>query len=210
MSECDLKLEKSPCCPLCGLNESTHVDSCDDTLIKEINRSLPPSVPRINKIRNFRRVCTFCGLVYLSPRVEEASLSKIYELWYSYTYCRVVEDEAHIADRMREFSRYHFRTLSSAMPKSGRLLDVGCGSGLFMQVARKAGWDVVGIEWDGHIAAAGRSRFGLDIRQGTLHNALRENEKFDAITLFDYLEHSRKPGADLDLLCKHIRKGGCC
>ncbi|MGH8643450.1 MAG: hypothetical protein ACREX4_02935, partial [Gammaproteobacteria bacterium] len=78
----------------------------------EINRYLPPSLPRLPQLRNHRRACCACGLVYLSPRLDESSLSKIYELWYRYAYRRVVADEQHIADRLREFSRYHLRTLS--------------------------------------------------------------------------------------------------
>ena len=52
--------------------------------------------------------------------------------------------------------------------KGGRLLDVGCGNGLFLEKMRNLGWEVVGVETDEKAVEVARKRFGLDIYHGTL------------------------------------------
>lgn len=197
-----------PQCPLCGGEKSIFYDRCDDTLLVEINRYLPGNVPELPQIKNTRRCCLCCGLVYLSPRLDNASLSKVYELWYRFAYQRLFDDQRHIADRKREFRKYHLAALNKAIPHKGRLLDIGCGNGLFLSLAEKSGWEGVGVEFDPYTAESGRKMLGLSIRTGTMQETLSNGERFHAITLFDYLEHSTSPGDDLDFLVKFLEPGG--
>lgn len=176
----------------------------------EINRYLPPSHPGLpTDLVNTRRQCTACGLIYLTPRLDGASLAQVYELWYGYAYRRVMSDPEHIAERRREFERYHLRQLEAWAPGRGHLLDVGCGSGLFLGLAQRRGWKVSGVELDPATAAWGREQEGIaDLRCGTLASVLRTEERFNAITLFDYLEHTDSPGDDLERLIGHLSPGG--
>lgn len=206
----EISLTHTETCPLCGANKSSEHDCCPDSLLAEINRYLPPAVERfalghINK----RRKCDACGLVYLSPRPTNESLALIYARWYGHAYRRVMTDPTHIAERLIEFERYHLRILEASQPQRGRLLDVGCGSGLFLSLAKRRGWSVSGIELDPATAMWAREQAGIDdVRAGRLEDALRTDEKFDAITMFDYLEHTDRPGADLDRLIAHLAPGG--
>lgn len=75
--------------------------------------------------------------------------------------------------------------------KPGRLLDVGCGNGEFLEFAKKYGWNVVGIDLDEKaVAEAGSS--GLDVSVGGIE-VIAAGEKFDFISLSHVIEHVYDP-----------------
>ena len=77
--------------------------------------------------------------------------------------------------------------------KRGSLLDVGCGSGLFLQMAREDGWQVEGVELSGTHAERARSQQGLTVHEGEFDRMEIDSEPFDVITLWDLLEHVLRP-----------------
>src|SRR5262249_44992987 len=86
----------------------------------------------------------------------------------------------------------HLRVLErEAQP--GRLLEVGCAGGYFLQAARDRGWQPVGIEISEVAADYARQTLGLDVRTGTLETVSLEPESFDAVFLGDVLEHVPDP-----------------
>ena len=54
-------------------------------------------------------------------------------------------------------------TLVAGLPRDGRLLDVGCGTGALVQAAREAGHDAVGVEPDAEMAALASAALGVDV-----------------------------------------------
>lgn len=90
--------------------------------------------------------------------------------------------------------------------KVGRVLDVGCGNGAFLQRASAAGWDVKGIEPDA--AAVEAAIGGIDIVHSTIEEFSAESD-FDYITLSHVFEHLHEPQAALDRMIRWLRPGGC-
>lgn len=72
------------------------------------------------------------------------------------------------------------------------LLDVGCGNGDFLDIARRAGWRVMGVEPDPVAVEVARSR-GLDVRLGTIEALAGMTRAFDVITLSHVIEHVHDP-----------------
>lgn len=72
---------------------------------------------------------------------------------------------------------------------SRRLLDVGCATGAFLDLARAAGWTVRGVELSARHAAYARDTFGLEVWQGDFLSAPFAPASFDVITMWDFLEH---------------------
>jgi SAM-dependent methyltransferase len=75
----------------------------------------------------------------------------------------------------------------------GRLLDVGCGTGLFLAVARRRGWIPFGIDESREATTHAREHFGLDVWIGDFVDFEAEDRRFDVITGWDIIEHSRDP-----------------
>jgi SAM-dependent methyltransferase len=103
------------------------------------------------------------------------------------------------------FRRY-LGELARVCPR-GRVLDVGCGTGRFLWLAREAGYEVQGVELAGYAAALGREKLGLPIRAGRLEE-LDPALRFEAITMWDFLEHTPDPLAILGAARRLLVDGG--
>jgi 2-polyprenyl-3-methyl-5-hydroxy-6-metoxy-1,4-benzoquinol methylase len=78
-------------------------------------------------------------------------------------------------------------------PSMGRrLLDVGSGSGRFLEMAHSAGWNTSGIDFDPKAVEAARQK-GLNVLHGGIQLLSGESSKYDAITLSHVIEHVHDP-----------------
>lgn len=92
--------------------------------------------------------------------------------------------------------------------KIGHMLDVGCGPGTFLLVARWRGWKVCGVEPTKEAAEIAAS-FGLDIFNDTIEKFRTSGPKsFDAVTCFEVLEHVTDPVAMLRAMGESLRPDG--
>ncbi|MBI4055698.1 MAG: class I SAM-dependent methyltransferase [Elusimicrobia bacterium] len=105
----------------------------------------------------------------------------------------------------------HRRFLDSEFPAGKRLLDIGCGRGLFLKEADRKGFKVSGIDFDRENIALCQKRFGLcevypmDLAQFTQKYPER---KYDVITFFEVLEHQDDPGGFLKNIRCLLAPGG--
>jgi 2-polyprenyl-3-methyl-5-hydroxy-6-metoxy-1,4-benzoquinol methylase len=91
-------------------------------------------------------------------------------------------------------------------PEKICLLDVGCSSGAFLHAAVKLGFRAEGVE-PAPKAAATAQAAGLKVHQGLLQEAGYADGQFDAITLFEVIEHLQHP-QDLLQECRRILRPG--
>jgi|LauGreDrversion4_2_1035121.scaffolds.fasta_scaffold169469_2 2-polyprenyl-3-methyl-5-hydroxy-6-metoxy-1,4-benzoquinol methylase len=75
---------------------------------------------------------------------------------------------------------------------NGRVLDVGCGNGEMLDQYRALGWQTTGVE-PGHESAELAREKGHCVFTGLVEEANLPSESFDAITLWDALEHIPNP-----------------
>jgi 2-polyprenyl-3-methyl-5-hydroxy-6-metoxy-1,4-benzoquinol methylase len=146
--------------------------------------------------------CRQCGFIYASPRGDSAAIQAAYQS---------VEDPLY--EQEREGRRWTFRKhleplhrLTGA-PRGRKLLDVGAYTGVFVEVARAAGWAAEGMEpsaW----AAGEANKLGLPVRQGTLAGSGYPPESFDVVTLWDVIEHLNDPRGELERVCRLLKPGG--
>ena len=92
--------------------------------------------------------------------------------------------------------------------KPGRLLDVGCAAGFFLQVAKQRGWDVHGVDISSLCVAYAKNKIGIDVRNDLFVNAEFGDGSFDLVTMWDYLEHSITPEEDIIKAGRLLREGG--
>ena len=94
------------------------------------------------------------------------------------------------------------------LPKGGgSLLDVGCGGGSFLALARTCGWDAVGLEPD-PTAAAHAAQLGLTVHVGDIEYFDGKKELFDVITLNHVIEHVDDPIKVLETCHTILKPGG--
>lgn len=99
------------------------------------------------------------------------------------------------------------RHLEPQPAPGARLLDVGCGNGNFLEFARRAGWQVRGLDLDPIAVAAARAQ-GLDVLEGTITLLDGESECYDRITLSHILEHAYDPWDVLASCYRLLKPGG--
>lgn len=91
---------------------------------------------------------------------------------------------------------------------SGRVLEVGCGSGLFLRFLREAGYAVEGLETSKTDVDYARERFGLEVRAGSLETAALPAAAYDLALLVYVMEHMPDPHDALARIHRALRPGG--
>ncbi|HEX4264455.1 MAG TPA: methyltransferase domain-containing protein [Verrucomicrobiae bacterium] len=153
--------------------------------------------------------CEDCGLVFLNPQPNDTELARIYGANYflgseSEEGRRAAGEvkQATAAGYLSEIARYR-----GSPP--GRLLEVGCGDGDFLEVAEKAGWNVTGIEYSASASERARQRLKKgQVHCGELRQASLPAEQFDLCVLSDVLEHVRAPLEFLREIHRVLKPGG--
>lgn len=99
-----------------------------------------------------------------------------------------------------------FGVMDLPFKKGGRLLDIGCGIGGFLEQMSDLGWETEGLDTDPKVVQICRSS-GLAVREGTLESQDYPDDYFDAVTMKHVIEHIHDP---ISLLkeCKRILKPG--
>jgi SAM-dependent methyltransferase len=155
--------------------------------------------------------CGACGLGYTTPRVRADRLQEIYDLGYftsesagDFGYASYAQD----APGYLETFRRKVRIVQKEVPK-GRILEVGCAAGFFLQAARDAGYEAHGIEVAGSILSHARDVLKLDnLFQGTLAEYPGAKRSFDAAVMWDVVEHIADPVADLARVRELLKPDG--
>ena len=93
-------------------------------------------------------------------------------------------------------------------PERRRFLDIGSGSGEILYMARKAGFEVTGVEPNTGYAEYTREELGLPVQNCTFEEADLPKAHFDILNLSHVLEHLPDPLASLRFLNTLLRPGG--
>ncbi len=114
------------------------------------------------------------------------------------------DDKAMIVRNMRKF----LQRIEQVKP-NGKLLDVGCALGFFVELALSKNFDAYGFDPSDYAVTEARALVGDDrIQKYTIHTAKYASGQFDVITLFDVFEHLADPARDLRQLYKLLKPDG--
>ncbi len=180
-------------CDLCGASKAETLFSGHDRLT-----GLPG---RFHFVR-----CLDCGLVRQDPR-PVAILDTYYPETYP-VYTPADPNRGALGRFDRRFGQRKRAQLVLRHCRSGRLLDVGCGTGAFLtELHNVPGWQVMGVE---PVALACRKTrsFGLSVVCGKLSEAAFPNETFDVVTMWHVLEHVCDPTVNLLEAYRILRPNG--
>ncbi len=90
----------------------------------------------------------------------------------------------------------------------GRLLDFGCGAGDFLKRMRSLGWNVAGIDFSEKVAREIEQSSGIRVHVGSLPHPEIAPGSFDAVTMWNSLEHVHSPRAVVQAAWQALRPGG--
>jgi len=152
--------------------------------------------------------CNRCGLIYLDPQPPPEELAAYYPEDYEahigtkkqrLGWLRRLDYEYGIHKRYRAIMRY---------TEAGHMLDIGCGTGAFLDGMRDRGWSVAGIEPSSRAATYARDELELQIQNTTLEDAELVPGSFDLVTMWNVMEHLSDPRKSLLRLGETVRPGG--
>lgn len=178
-------------CPLCGKGRKTEFLRVPDSL--GITRET------FTLVR-----CGECGMVYLNPRPSSDEMSKYYPEGYCWK-----ERARGLAGLYRELVlRAEIGIISRLLPKPGRMLDVGCGSGDYIGYFRERGWEAYGVENAGPAAEHASAVRGLAVHRGDIFSAGFPDGHFDLVAYFQVLEHVADPREQIRESFRILKPGG--
>ena len=148
--------------------------------------------------------CPNCGLFFVAPQPEDATLSRLYR-------SRYYEPQSELSCDEDSKTRRYWAERADRLDRAAdveRVLDVGCGRGEFLRAAMDRGWQPWGFEMD--VQALRRLPEAIRTRclVGDMERAPFEGRSFDAITLFDVIEHVRQPVEFLIRSRRYLRPSG--
>lgn len=159
----------------------------------------------------FFRRCVHCGHVQLDPRPSSEALGLIYpSTYYAYDLKRSVGSIAYKAKSFLDALKFR-QILSRTHGPVETYLDIGCGDGRFLDIARRAGKGargLFGIELDLQAVASARQR-GFEVFHSTVEDVRDLQERqVDLVTMFHVIEHVADPLACLGQIRKWMRPSG--
>jgi 2-polyprenyl-3-methyl-5-hydroxy-6-metoxy-1,4-benzoquinol methylase len=179
-------------------------------------------VPRYTK-RGFAIVqCEKCGMVYTNPRLKGEKIGELYDADYfqghgfdkSVNYVKEV-DEYGQQRQSYTLNDWDADTIANLLEKSQgkavgatpRLLEIGCGTGVFLAKARKHGFYVEGLELSSYAAEFVRN-MGIAVQTKSIEDADFAEDTWDVIVMREVIEHLPHPMESLKTIHKWLKPGG--
>jgi 2-polyprenyl-3-methyl-5-hydroxy-6-metoxy-1,4-benzoquinol methylase len=177
-------------CEVCGCATTSLVFTATDT-----NR-------QIDDRRFDVRRCFNCGVGCTIPKLSASELSKYYtQEYYS------LDNNLRLEEATRPHNQVRVDRVKQFI-KSGKLLDIGAGTGMFLKTAKENGFNAEGLEITEDAAAFGRKTWGLAIRKGNIHETILTMNSYDVVTLGHVYEHLHNPRGAAEQLHSILRSGG--
>jgi 2-polyprenyl-3-methyl-5-hydroxy-6-metoxy-1,4-benzoquinol methylase len=160
--------------------------------------------------------CNKCGLVYTNPRLKQEKIAALYDADYfqghgfdkSVDYVKDVKEHITKDDyTLEDWDCDNIRALLNKSQNSLKLLEIGCGTGVFLDKARKHGFDVHGMELSQYAANFVRE-MDIPVETKSIEDASYPPESFDAIVMREVIEHLPHPLESLRTVYSWLKPGG--
>jgi 2-polyprenyl-3-methyl-5-hydroxy-6-metoxy-1,4-benzoquinol methylase len=173
----------------------------------------PNCLPHPNQfLKNDLLRCQKCGLIFVWPQKQPENIKKIYNSNYfknknsnSIGYKNYVKDRPNI---IKTFEK-RLKKIEKLSGKKGKVLDIGCATGFFLQAARDSGFDPFGVEISEYASQIAKENLGQEkIFTGAMAEANFPGNYFNLITMWDCIEHLPNPSQELSIIYKSLCPGG--
>lgn len=164
-------------CPLCDSSNLRKEFTCTDSFVSG------------EQFDVFR--CQECGFVFTQNYPSGSDIDRYYN---SVDYISHSDTDKGLVNSLYHRVRRHMLkkktqlVFTQSHRTSGKLLDIGTGTGYFPAAMKRRGWEVEAIEKNDQARIYAKEKFGLDVRDESSLNIYKHNT-FDAITLWHVMEH---------------------
>lgn len=191
-----MSLKHIKCCPVCGTIDCSEYLKCLDFLVTEESFLIYK--------------CDKCRFAFTQDFPSELEIGRYYEApeYISHTdsHKGVINSLYHQARKITLRGKVALiRKYSSVNP--GTLLDIGCGTGYFLEAMRQKKWIVTGIEKSEPTRIYAHEKFGLNIQDSDYFFDIHSKTK-DVITLWHVLEHLEKLNETMSNLHRILKDDG--
>jgi SAM-dependent methyltransferase len=148
--------------------------------------------------------CSDCGVVFAGgdyPLKEETR-------FYEEEYFDLEPEDYWFINRRNIFSHVLDKLDAIRAGERGKLLDIGCGPGYFMNMARDRGYSVHGCEISNAAFDYAVNSLKLNVFKGEIQNAGFEDGFFDVITMWNVLDQMANPKEALSACVRFLKPGG--
>ncbi len=191
-------------------NHTKYIDNTTEVFSKEfIETRNCPVCNSHNELEMFYKEggryvkCHDCAMVYLNPVFKDTALKDYYERNHAIQ-SEIVETD--IDDFYINIYSKGIGSIKNVYPNVSNILDVGCSSGVFLDIAQVKGLETYGVELNKTEVLLAEKK------DHKVYNDLLENisfdNKFDAITMWDVFEHLKNGKFYLNIMKNLLSKGG--
>ncbi len=154
--------------------------------------------------------CFHCGLVFQTPRPTLAEMESHYPPSYEpfLSKGRIISN-SYFINRFYKYGIEKRCSFITDYKNSGRLLEIGCGSGEFLNaIAQNPNWEIYGLERNQGAANIACQEYGLNVYACSLDERSFQSSYFDAVVLWDVLEHLHDPMSTLHEIHRILKPDG--
>ncbi len=173
-------MENLTSCPICQSSELKPFLECTDYTVSKSDFNIVQ--------------CASCGFHFTNPRPREAECGKYYQsedyISHSDTRKGLINNLYHYA---RKFTlKKKLKLVASVTEKQqGNILDLGCGTGAFLNTCKESGWKVQGIEPSADAREFAHKNYALDLYDVNSWEKFPDNS-LGVVTAWHVLEHVYK------------------
>jgi SAM-dependent methyltransferase len=158
------------------------------------------STPYLTKFKIDIKLCSRCTSAFSSKMPK--NFNDVYNNKQQFNY----HQSSYEVTRRYRIKRFGYERLNLILKfkKKGKLVDIGCGNGWFLELASKY-FSVAGVEPNISLLHFVSKKLKIDIYKKI--DSLKKDD-YDVITLFDVIEHVNKPMKYLKKISEKLKKGG--
>jgi len=154
--------------------------------------------------------CASCGFHFTNPRPTEAECGKYYQsedyISHSDTRKGIINNLYHYARKFTLKKKLKLVT-SISKKQQGNLLDLGCGTGAFLNICKENGWKVQGIEPSAEAREVAKKNYGINLNDVNTWEKLPDNT-LDVVTAWHVLEHVYQLENEVKQVKRTLNSGG--
>jgi SAM-dependent methyltransferase len=181
-------------CPVCDSSSSELFLTCKDHTVSRETFDIVK--------------CIDCGFKYTNPRPEINVLGNYYKSEEYVSHSNAKKGFINSTyQTVRKYTLIKKLQLISRYYKTGKMLDIGSGTGEFLKICNNAKWETIGIEPSDDARQMSIKNYNLDVRKEEEMANLEEGS-FDVITMWHVLEHVRDLNTRIEDLKRLIKPNG--